>query len=439
MAKENNLTDFLTDVANAIREKKGSAEKINPQNFSDEIKSIQSGGALPPAKPNDVVFYDYDGTIKYSYSWAEVQSLTELPPTPEHSGLTCEGWNYTLADIKNQECQAADVAATYITNDGATRLHVFVVYDGSVTIRLKTTSINSCAIDWGDGSAVEPVRGAGNIEISHSYKSGGYIISIRMLTSGVTLGHDTNTTPVFSSDCAAIYKVNMGNIAMNWYAFYNMKQLTIISLPREAAVPAGGLNSTGVKFITASNKLASNGLQGCSLTAFSIMGNTTTALYNGNLAVGNGSRILIPMNIKTLGYNCFSGSQVKYAYMSNSVEIVNNECFSNCDKMTKVHLSENLSVLSQYLFYNCKMLQKIYIPPKVTTINASAFQNCSALQLCDFRNHTSVPTLANSNAFSGIPDTCKIVVPYELFRAWVTSTNWSSLSEKIIDSNRYID
>lgn len=43
MSKENNLTDFLTDVADAIREKKGTTEKINPQNFSSEISSLKVG------------------------------------------------------------------------------------------------------------------------------------------------------------------------------------------------------------------------------------------------------------------------------------------------------------------------------------------------------------------------------------------------------------
>ena len=45
MSKTNNLTDFLTDTANAIRAKKGysGTRKINPQNFSSEIASIQTG------------------------------------------------------------------------------------------------------------------------------------------------------------------------------------------------------------------------------------------------------------------------------------------------------------------------------------------------------------------------------------------------------------
>lgn len=46
MAKDNNIQDFLTDVADAIREKKGTTDLINPQDFSSEIASIQSGGDI---------------------------------------------------------------------------------------------------------------------------------------------------------------------------------------------------------------------------------------------------------------------------------------------------------------------------------------------------------------------------------------------------------
>ena len=45
MAKTDNLKDFLTDVANAIRAKKGTTALINPQNFSSEIASIETGGS----------------------------------------------------------------------------------------------------------------------------------------------------------------------------------------------------------------------------------------------------------------------------------------------------------------------------------------------------------------------------------------------------------
>ena len=44
MAKNDNIIDFLGDVADAIREKKGITEPIAAQNFADEIKSIETDG-----------------------------------------------------------------------------------------------------------------------------------------------------------------------------------------------------------------------------------------------------------------------------------------------------------------------------------------------------------------------------------------------------------
>lgn len=38
------LTDFLTGIANAIRNKKGTTDKINAQNFASEIEGIETGG-----------------------------------------------------------------------------------------------------------------------------------------------------------------------------------------------------------------------------------------------------------------------------------------------------------------------------------------------------------------------------------------------------------
>ena len=44
MAKNDNLTDYLTDLADGIRAKKGTTEPINPQDFRKEIESISGGG-----------------------------------------------------------------------------------------------------------------------------------------------------------------------------------------------------------------------------------------------------------------------------------------------------------------------------------------------------------------------------------------------------------
>ena len=76
MAKNNNLNDFLTDVANSIRTKTGTTELINAQDFSDKILNISSGGntlknLLDATKTTKYLFSSYEGNdipnlIQYS-------------------------------------------------------------------------------------------------------------------------------------------------------------------------------------------------------------------------------------------------------------------------------------------------------------------------------------------------------------------------------------
>lgn len=49
MAKDNNLGDFLSDIADAIRAKKGTTDPINAQDFAAEIASIKGGGGTSSA------------------------------------------------------------------------------------------------------------------------------------------------------------------------------------------------------------------------------------------------------------------------------------------------------------------------------------------------------------------------------------------------------
>lgn len=47
MGKNNNLNDFLTDIADAIRTKKGTEDPINAQNFASEISTISGVPDVP--------------------------------------------------------------------------------------------------------------------------------------------------------------------------------------------------------------------------------------------------------------------------------------------------------------------------------------------------------------------------------------------------------
>ena len=64
MAKTDNLSDFLTDVANSIRTKTGTTEQINAQDFSDKILSIPNTlkKLLDATKSARYLFDKYSGT-----------------------------------------------------------------------------------------------------------------------------------------------------------------------------------------------------------------------------------------------------------------------------------------------------------------------------------------------------------------------------------------
>lgn len=61
MARTDNFRNFLTDVANAIREKKGTTDTIPASNFDTEIASIDGSGSGKYV-PRHILFREYTGT-----------------------------------------------------------------------------------------------------------------------------------------------------------------------------------------------------------------------------------------------------------------------------------------------------------------------------------------------------------------------------------------
>ena len=92
MAKDNNLKDLLTDVADAIREKKGTTELINPQDFGEEIRGIESGGGECSLLISDAL-YDNTGD--------GIRNLTDIVVTEGVTSLIYGAYRHcTITSIK---------------------------------------------------------------------------------------------------------------------------------------------------------------------------------------------------------------------------------------------------------------------------------------------------------------------------------------------------
>ena len=150
MARTNNLNNFLTDVADAIRTKKGTQATIAAADFDTEIENLPSGSRTE-APDNDVNFYDYDGFRIYSYTAQEFLALESMPANPTHEGLTAQGWNWSLADAKTYvtDYGMLEIGQTYITDDGKTRIYISLD-EGRLSPYLGFAINGTATVDWGD-------------------------------------------------------------------------------------------------------------------------------------------------------------------------------------------------------------------------------------------------------------------------------------------------
>ena len=105
------LNEFLTSIADAIREKKGTTEPINAQNFASEIGSIETGGGavvgeivLTGFEPVDVLpeatEENYDKKKVYFYNDNLVFLVKNANETPSIQSYT------TTISIKDYACAA---------------------------------------------------------------------------------------------------------------------------------------------------------------------------------------------------------------------------------------------------------------------------------------------------------------------------------------------
>ena len=90
------------------------------------------------------------------------------------------------------------------------------------------------------------------------------------------------------------------------------------------------------------------------------------------------------------------------------------------------------TTIKNYAFYGNTNLGNVTVPSTVKTINKGAFYNCRNMLELAFPYHTSVPTLANTDAFNGTNDNLKILVPFSLEETWKNASNWSNYKSKII-------
>lgn len=387
MAKNDNLTDFLTDVASAIRAKKRSTALINPQNFSSEINAIDISYFLDkltnPADEDDIYVgkeaytdkgellvgkgkgsgkycvkvIDYDGTVLREKR-GNTGDVIKLPTPPTHDRLVFQTWSATVNVVNNTVTIANGdiiVGAVYTTASGLSEFDITLTSSTDLNVTLNMAG----AKNWGDGTS--------NSDTSHTYsKAGNYTITC----DGTSISG---------------YLFGQSLLSRNYYA-------------------------TGAR----------------------LGGNVTTISLDVFNYCYSFASITIPQSVTTLGGYAFAYCySLKAIVIPKSITTIGTYAFSYCYALTDIVIPNDVLAISSYAFRYCYSLAKIIIPQSVTSIGSYAFADCLSLVRYDFANSTSIPTLSSRYTFSNINEICKIIVPDNLYSSWKSASYWSNVDDYI--------
>ena len=134
------------------------------------------------------------------------------------------------------------------------------------------------------------------------------------------------------------------------------------------------------------------------------------------------------------GLTTIGAQSFKYSYIQNIdyplLTTMGAAPYQGCGSLKTANLP-SLTAVPGTCFYSCGSLRHVAIPT-ATSIGANAFNGCKALQVIDLSQGSAVATLANVNAMSGVPATCKIVVPDALVDSYKADSAWSGFADRII-------
>lgn len=361
------IVDSKADIADAIEEKGGAVPDTLAE-YGDAIRALPSGDQ----EPADVEFIDYDGTVLYKYTFAEANALTELPDYTSlnkpgiGTGYTmvCEGWNYTLAEVKRHASAGikVTVGCTYVTSDNKLRIHVHIddPNDRKFGFSVGQTVTKYMALSFGDPNDTSDDQTTpgttGPILREHTYSTTGDFI--------VTVGKGP------SAPAGATNVVNLsGNICGSNLRYG--KKIT--------AVEFGCLNTvSGLVFRCCDN-----------LSYASIPSSTTSAVSGSvfKFASGlkafvlprRGSSYMLPQQMFTY---CSSLEKVSIptsiSMIGTDVSDANRgQSFSDCTSLKYIAIPDTVEDFCKGTFSGCTSLKKVYCAGQ--KIHANTFYRCSSV------------------------------------------------------------
>ena len=371
MSKQNNLTDFLTDVANAIRAKKGSTDLINPQDFSSEIASLSGGLEIvdmaettATIEPNKVYVWgmveSLDITLGASTDESDFFAFRFRCSKPTMTSVTVNGATWAEdTELDAQGKPVLDPGSWYQCEikGGTSALYARLAHyipfaDANVEAVLLANGV-------GDGLGITYKAAAKVTSISTWFNGNGVITSfdeLKYFKDITTLGAST------FKNCLNLEKVNLDNI-----------------------VKLTGYNGAGAFY--------NSGIKEVSLPKLSVIENSYPCEFQNSLVeriLSLGKITTIPNGNPNFGF-CRNCTLLTYVNLPDTLTSIGDYAFYGCTSLIEITLPASLTSIGSNAFEKCTSLSSIVLPEGLTAIAQGAFARCSALSLViDLPNLTTL-------------------------------------------------
>ena len=115
--------------------------------------------------------------------------------------------------------------------------------------------------------------------------------------------------------------------------------------------------------------------------------------------------------------------------------------FNECRKLNTIDLHDwdfGSVTATTSMLRNCQSLKGVRIGSTLTVVSANTFNGINMAETVVFLS-TTPPTMANTNAFTGINSATKIYVPDASVNAYKTAENWSTYASYIYPLSEYVE
>ena len=247
------------------------------------------------------------------------------------------------------------------------------------------------------------------IELPQSLK---YIGSVAFygaasLTSLIVPENVSNIPSSMCSECSSLKSVTLpeGIKAIENYAFYHCKSLSNINIP-QSVQSIGDLAFASCSSLTSVS--IPEGITGISDCAFSLC-----------LSL---REVHFPKSLTSIGEGAFQDCAIDSLDFPASLVSIGENAFSRLLNLKELFIPDEVRQIKSRAFEGCTALQKVQFGRKVSMIDTDAFKGDN--RLTEITCNAVVPPLAQSSAFSGVPDTAILIVPSQSIEEYTADEVW---------------